>query len=90
MDRRLAGGALVLIGLAPYGFVVLAAMGLYNRDVDPLFLVYGFLIAYLGLGVYAGEIRFERETAWKYVGLILLFAIVVVIVMVGVFFISMV
>lgn len=63
-------------------------IGLYNMREEPIFLVYGFLIVFLGGGVYTDEIQFERESAWKYEGLIFIFAILIVIMMVGVLFIS--
>lgn len=88
MGQELTGGALALIGLAPYGFVALDIIGLYNTGVEPFFLAYGFLIVFLGGGVYTGELHFEQESAWKYEGLIFIFAISIVIMMVGVFFIS--
>jgi hypothetical protein len=88
MGQQLAGSALALIGLALYGFVAVDMMGLYNTGEEPIFLVYGFLIAFLGGGVYTGEIYFEQESAWKYEGLIFIFAILIVIMIVGVIFIS--
>ena len=83
------GSALALIGLALYGFVALDMIGLYNTGEESIFLVYGFLITFLGGGVYTDEIQFDRDSAWKYEGLIFIFAILVVIMIVGVLFISM-
>lgn len=89
MSQQLTGGALALIGTAPIVFVVLDLIGGYNTGVDPFFLAYGILIVLLGGGVYADEIQFEQESVWKYEGLIFLYAIVVIIGMVGSFFITL-
>lgn len=81
MVQKLTGGALALIGTAPIGFAALDVTG-----VDPLFLSYGVLLVILGGGVYTDEIQFEQEL---YEGLIFLYAIVVVIILAGGFFITM-
>ena len=88
MSHKSTGGALVLVGLAPYGLEVLGLIGGDPAGVDPLFLLHGILIVFLGSGVYADEIQFEQESATKYEALIFLFAIGVIIVMIGGVFIA--
>lgn len=89
MSQQLTGSTLVLVGTAPIGFVALGVMGGYNTEVRPVLLAYGVLIVLLGGGIYADEIRFERESRGKYEGLIFLYAIGVLIMMAGSFFIAL-
>lgn len=89
MGQQLTGGALTFIGATPIVFGVLDLIGLYPLDVDPLFLAYGVLLLLLGGGVYAEEIQFAQESAGKYEGLVLLYAILMIIVLVGSVFISL-
>jgi hypothetical protein len=68
---------------------ILDLIGGYDMGINPLFFAYGTLIVLLGGGVYADEIRFEQGPAGKYQALIFLYATLVIIAMVGSFFITM-
>ena len=89
MGQQLKGGALAFIGATPIVFRVLEGIGLYPLGVDPLFLAYGVLLVLLGGGVYAEEIQFDQESGGKYEGLVLLYAILMIIALVGSVFISL-
>lgn len=89
MGQKITGGALALTGFVLYGFAALDAMGLYSTRGVPIFVTYGFLLVFLGIGVHSGDLHFEQESAWKYEGLIFIFALGTVIMMVGTLFISL-
>lgn len=89
MSQQLTGGALALIGTAPIGLGVLDIIAGNNTGGGLFFTAYGVLIILLGGGVYGGEIQFTQESAWKYEGLIFLYAIGAIIIMVGGLFITL-
>lgn len=89
MDRQLTGGALFLIGFLPFLFELIVLVGRLNLGTDPFVWVYGILLILLGAGVYSGEILFEQESAGKYEAIILFYALIIIIMHIGVLFIHL-
>ena len=89
MERRITGGALVVLALCLLWFVALHWSWYGETGVAVLLSVYVAVLGVLGAGVASGNVGFDESVAWKYESLILYATVVIVVLLVGLTFLTL-
>ena len=85
----MTGGALVVLAFCLLWLVAIHRSWHGRTGVAVLLSVYGVVLASLGVGVASGSVRFDESVAWKYESLILYATVVIVVLLVGLTFLTL-